>query len=72
MRTALRKQVRLRNYGSKVFFLVLDNASLVVMARTAKPGAGGVSAFVVAAMTQGVEYGKAEEKMGLECANQLE
>ena len=37
---------------------------LVVMARTGGEGAAGISAFVVPADAKGVEYGKAEEKMG--------
>ncbi|MGK0372164.1 MAG: alkylation response protein AidB-like acyl-CoA dehydrogenase [Glaciecola sp.] len=37
---------------------------LVVMARTGGKGANGVSAFFVPANTVGIEYGKAEEKMG--------
>ena len=34
------------------------------MARTGGGGAAGISAFVVPADAAGIEYGKAEEKMG--------
>ena len=37
---------------------------LVVMARTGGDGAGGISAFVVAADSPGITYGRKEEKMG--------
>jgi alkylation response protein AidB-like acyl-CoA dehydrogenase len=37
---------------------------LIVMARTGRPGAAGISAFAVAADSQGISYGKNEEKMG--------
>lgn len=37
---------------------------LVVMARTGEEGAKGISAFVVDAKSKGIEYGKAENKMG--------
>jgi alkylation response protein AidB-like acyl-CoA dehydrogenase len=51
--------------GSKVFISGAGATQvLVVMARTGEAGASGVSAFVVAADAKGVEYGKAEEKMG--------
>jgi alkylation response protein AidB-like acyl-CoA dehydrogenase len=51
--------------GSKVFISGAGATQvLVVMARTGEAGAGGISAFVVAADANGVEYGKAEEKMG--------
>ncbi len=51
--------------GSKVFISGAGATQvLVVMARTGEAGAGGVSAFVVPADAEGVEYGKAEEKMG--------
>jgi hypothetical protein len=51
--------------GSKVFISGAGATQvLVVMARTGESGAGGVSAFVVPADAKGVEYGKAEEKMG--------
>jgi alkylation response protein AidB-like acyl-CoA dehydrogenase len=51
--------------GSKVFISGAGATQvLVVMARTGEAGAGGVSAFVLPADAKGVEYGKAEEKMG--------
>lgn len=51
--------------GSKVFISGAGATQvLVVMARTGAAGAGGVSAFVVAADAAGIIYGKAEEKMG--------
>ncbi|MGB3724996.1 MAG: acyl-CoA dehydrogenase family protein [Glaciecola sp.] len=51
--------------GSKVFISGAGATQvLVVMARTGEAGAGGVSAFMVPADTAGIEYGKAEEKMG--------
>ena len=51
--------------GSKVFISGAGATQvLVVMARTGKAGAGGVSAFAIPADSKGVEYGKAEEKMG--------
>jgi hypothetical protein len=51
--------------GSKVFISGAGATQvLVVMARTGEAGANGVSAFVVPADAKGVEYGKAEEKMG--------
>ncbi len=37
---------------------------LVVMARTGDAGAKGVSAFVIDAQSEGIEYGKNEHKMG--------
>jgi len=51
--------------GAKVFISGAGATQvLVVMARTGEAGAAGVSAFVVPADAKGVEYGKAEEKMG--------
>ena len=51
--------------GSKVFISGAGATQvLVVMARTGGAGAGGVSAFVVPADAKGIEYGKAEERMG--------
>lgn len=51
--------------GAKVFISGAGATQvLVVMARTGESGAGGVSAFVVPADAKGIEYGKAEEKMG--------
>ncbi|GAB55185.1 isobutyryl-CoA dehydrogenase, mitochondrial [Glaciecola punicea ACAM 611] len=51
--------------GSKAFISGAGATQvLVVMARTGVAGAGGISAFFVPADTPGLEYGKAEEKMG--------
>lgn len=51
--------------GAKVFISGAGSTQvLVVMARTGEAGAGGISAFFVPADTAGIEYGKAEEKMG--------
>ncbi|WP_024597973.1 acyl-CoA dehydrogenase family protein [Pseudoalteromonas sp. TAE56] len=51
--------------GSKMFISGAGETEvLVVMARTGGEGAAGISAFVVPADAKGVEYGKAEEKMG--------
>ena len=51
--------------GAKVFISGAGSTQvLVVMARTGEKGASGVSAFLVPADTKGIEYGKAEEKMG--------
>ncbi|WP_100752581.1 acyl-CoA dehydrogenase family protein [Vibrio salilacus] len=51
--------------GSKVFISGAGETDvLVVMARTSDEGAKGVSAFVVAADSQGISYGRKEPKMG--------
>ena len=51
--------------GSKVFISGAGSTDvLVVMARTGEDGPKGVSAFAVPANAEGIEYGKAEEKMG--------
>ncbi|GBL02739.1 acyl-CoA dehydrogenase family protein [Glaciecola sp. KUL10] len=51
--------------GAKVFISGAGSTQvLIVMARTGGAGPSGVSAFVVPADAQGIEYGKAEEKMG--------
>ena len=53
--------------GSKVFISGAGATQmLVVMARTGKPDSGpkGISAFVVPADSDGIHYGKTEEKMG--------
>lgn len=51
--------------GSKVFISGAGSTEvLVVMARTGGPGARGVSAFVVDADSQGISYGRCEDKMG--------
>lgn len=51
--------------GSKAFISGAGATQvLVVMARTGGEGAAGVSAFFIPANTNGIEYGKTEEKMG--------
>lgn len=51
--------------GAKVFISGAGSTQvLVVMARTGEAGPSGISAFVVPADAAGIEYGKAEEKMG--------
>ncbi|MBE0368431.1 MULTISPECIES: acyl-CoA dehydrogenase family protein [Pseudoalteromonas] len=51
--------------GSKMFISGAGETDvLVVMARTGEAGPKGISAFLVPADAAGVEYGKAEEKMG--------
>ncbi|MBW7441668.1 acyl-CoA dehydrogenase family protein, partial [Escherichia coli] len=41
-----------------------DTDLLVVMARSGGEGAGGISAFAVPADSEGISYGRKEEKMG--------
>ncbi len=51
--------------GSKIFISGAGSSDcLVVMARTGGEGAGGISAFVVDARAEGIEYGRKEDKMG--------
>ncbi|QIZ77426.1 acyl-CoA dehydrogenase family protein [Ferrimonas lipolytica] len=51
--------------GSKMFISGAGATEmLVVMARTGEDGPKGISAFAVAADSVGIEYGKAEAKMG--------
>ena len=51
--------------GSKVFISGAGSTDvLVVIARTGGDGAKGISAFMVPAGSEGIVYGKAEEKMG--------
>jgi alkylation response protein AidB-like acyl-CoA dehydrogenase len=51
--------------GSKVFISGAGETDvLVVMVRTGEAGAKGISAILIPADTQGVIYGKAEEKLG--------
>ncbi|MES1931759.1 acyl-CoA dehydrogenase [Salinisphaera shabanensis T35B1] len=51
--------------GSKCFISGAgDTDLLVVMARTGKAGAGGISAFAVPADAPGISYGRKEPKMG--------
>jgi alkylation response protein AidB-like acyl-CoA dehydrogenase len=52
-------------YGSKAFISGAGATDmLVVMARTGEDGPRGISAFAVPAHTQGIGYGRNEEKMG--------
>ena len=51
--------------GSKMFISGAGETDvLVVMVRTGEPGPKGVSALVIPANSEGIIYGKAEEKMG--------
>ena len=51
--------------GSKVFISGAGETDiLIVMARTGGPGPKGVSAFVVEANSDGISYGRKEDKMG--------
>ena len=51
--------------GSKAFISGAGATEvLVVMARTGAAGAAGISAFLVAADSPGIQYGRKEEKMG--------
>lgn len=51
--------------GSKIFISGAgDTDVLVVMARTGKPGAKGISAFAVDANSEGISFGRKEDKLG--------
>lgn len=51
--------------GTKRFITNAPRAgAFTLMARTGGPGAGGVSAFIVPAGTQGIKLGKKDKKMG--------
>ncbi|WP_020407236.1 acyl-CoA dehydrogenase family protein [Hahella ganghwensis] len=51
--------------GSKVFISGAGSTDvLVVMARTGEEGAKGISAFAVDAKSEGISYGRPEDKMG--------
>lgn len=51
--------------GAKAFISGAGSTDLlVVMARTGKDGAGGISAFAVPADSAGITYGRCEQKMG--------
>ena len=51
--------------GSKMFISGAgETAVLVAMLRTGGPGAKGISAFVIPADSEGISYGKKEDKMG--------
>ena len=63
--TAEKKQGQWILNGTKAFVSGAgDTEVLVVMARTGGPGPKGISSFVVPATTEGVSYGKNENKMG--------
>lgn len=54
--------------GSKCFISGAGSTDLlVVMARTGDAGAKGISCFVIPANTDGISYGRKEEKMGWNC-----
>lgn len=54
--------------GSKCFISGAGSTDLlVVMARTGGPGAKGVSCFLVEADSEGISYGRKEDKMGWNC-----
>ena len=54
--------------GSKVFISGAGETDiLVVMVRTGGKGAKGISALAIPANSDGIHYGKAEEKMGWNC-----
>lgn len=54
--------------GSKIFISGAGSTDvLVVMARTGGDGASGISAFAVDAKSDGISYGRKEDKMGWNC-----
>lgn len=54
--------------GSKIFISGAGSTDvLVVMARTGGEGAAGISAFAVDAKSEGISYGRKEDKMGWNC-----
>jgi alkylation response protein AidB-like acyl-CoA dehydrogenase len=54
--------------GSKIFISGAGSTDvLVVMARTGSEGASGISAFAVDAKSDGISYGRKEDKMGWNC-----
>ncbi|MBR9828405.1 MAG: acyl-CoA dehydrogenase [Oceanospirillales bacterium] len=54
--------------GSKIFISGAGSTDvLVVMARTGGEGAAGISAFAVDAKSDGISYGRKEDKMGWNC-----
>ncbi|AUM11805.1 acyl-CoA dehydrogenase family protein [Ketobacter alkanivorans] len=54
--------------GSKCFISGAGSTDvLVVMARTGGPGAKGISCFLVEAGSDGISYGRKEDKMGWNC-----
>lgn len=51
--------------GSKIFISGAGSTDvLIIMARTGESGAGGISAFAVDASSEGISYGRKEQKMG--------
>lgn len=59
--------------GTKLWTTQGDIAqTVIVMARTGKPGPSGVSAFIVEKGTPGFEYGKREKKMGCHTSHTME
>lgn len=54
--------------GSKIFISGAGSTDvLVVMARTGGEGASGISAFAIDAKSDGISYGRKEDKMGWNC-----
>ncbi|WP_027853150.1 acyl-CoA dehydrogenase family protein [Marinobacterium litorale] len=54
--------------GSKIFISGAGSTDLlVVMARTGGEGAAGISAFAVDARSEGISYGRKEDKLGWNC-----
>ncbi len=54
--------------GSKIFISGAGSTDvLVVMARTGGEGASGISAFAIDANSDGISYGRKEDKMGWNC-----
>lgn len=54
--------------GSKIFISGAGSTDvLVVMARTGGEGASGISAFAIDAKSEGISYGRKEDKMGWNC-----
>ncbi len=54
--------------GSKIFISGAGSTDvLVVMARTGGEGASGISAFAIDARSEGISYGRKEDKMGWNC-----
>ncbi len=63
--TAIKQQDHYIVNGSKAFISGAGSTDiLVVMVRTGEAGAKGISALAIPADTQGIIYGKAEEKLG--------
>jgi alkylation response protein AidB-like acyl-CoA dehydrogenase len=59
--------------GTKLWTTQADSAeTILLMARTGGPGAGGVSAFIVEKGMPGLKMGKREKKMGLHISHTME